>query len=298
MEASGIRIIYYRDINAEISLYDIADIHFLNRGCSKIHLTRDIEKIGNDPLSYYVIGGDYGDFISVNDGRFDASCFDEELKITDLNKLGAKVVELMQKYFSPVADKCLGVLWGNHDKKYLSSNSQETIHDTVCGNLNAPNMGYSGFMDIYFVHNPRMKKQSEMKISHSIPLKYTAKLRIFIHHGMGAANTVGGKINKLKSLVDMVEADLVMMGHVHEQFAKTFLRLSPNSHCTDIDQKPTMGLITGSYLKTYAPDFTGYGEIKAYAPATLGATRARYTPKTMELIVENKADNVGQRGNQ
>lgn len=298
MEASGIRVIEYRDKDAEFSFYDIADIHFLNRGCSKVHLKRDIDKIEADPLSFFFIGGDYGDFISVNDKRFDASCFDEELKINDLNKMGAKVIELMQKFFSPIADRCCGVLWGNHDQKYLSMQSQVIVHDMVCDNLNAPNMGYSGFVDIYFFHNPKMRKAARMTISCSIPEKYKAKLRIFIHHGMGAANTAGGKINKLKSLVDMVEADLVMMGHVHEQFAKTFLRLSPNDNCTDIGQKPTMGLITGSYLKTYAPGFTGYGEVKAYSPATLGATRARYTPLTMECIAENKADNVGMRGNQ
>jgi predicted phosphodiesterase len=298
MEASGIRVIYFRDKEAEFSFYDIADIHFLNRGCSKIHLSRDVQTIYKNPLAYFGIGGDYGDFISPFDKRFDASCFDIDLKVIDLNRMGVKIVELMKEYFHVISDRCIGVLWGNHDKKYLSLNSQEFIHDQVCDNLNAPNMGYSGFVDIYFVHNPRMKKPSEMKISFSIPEKFTAKLRIFIHHGAGASNTAGGKINRLKELVNMVEADLVMMGHVHEQMAKTFLRLSANDLCNEIGQKPTMGLITGSYLKTYSEGFTGYGEIKAYAPATLGATRARYTPLTMELVTENKADNVGTRGNQ
>ena len=105
-----------------------------------------------------------------------------------------------------------------------------------------------------------------------------------------------GKINKLKQLVDMVDADLVMMGHVHEQFAKAFLRLSPNENCTEIGQRITMGLITGTYLRTYAQGFTGYGEVRGYSPTTLGATRARYIPQTLSLTVENRADHVGLRG--
>jgi len=298
MEASGIRIIYYRDKNAEFSFYDIADIHFLNRGCSKIHVKKDVDRIQKDPLAYFAIGGDYGDFINVSDKRFDASAFDTELKVNDLNILGSKIVELMREYYSPISDRCIGVLWGNHDKKYLSIKSQETIHNEVCDQLNAPNMGYSGFVDIYFVHNPRMPKPSKLIIAFNPPEKFTAKLRIFIHHGSGAANTAGGKINRLKAFVDMVDADLVMMGHVHEQMAKQFLRLLPNHDCTEIGQKVTMGLITGSYLKTYAPDFTGYGEIAGYAPAALGATRARYIPAEMSLTVENRGENVGTRGNQ
>jgi hypothetical protein len=89
-------------------------------------------------------------------------------------------------------------------------------------------------------------------------------------------------------------ADLVMMGHCHEQFAKSFLRLVPNYDCSEINSKITMGLITGSYLRTYSPGFTGYGEIKGYAPTTMGATRARYIPATKILTVENRADGVGE----
>lgn len=298
MEASGIRIIEYRDQNAEIKLYDIADIHFLNRGCSKLHLSRDIGKIYEDPLAYFVIGGDYADWISPGDKRFDASAFDENFKVIDLTCMGMVIVKLMNEYFKIIADRCLGVLIGNHDHKYITEKSQSFIHEQICDNLNAPNMGFSGIMDIYFVHNPRMKRQSRVTFCHSIPEKFKSKLRVFIHHGSGAANSTGGKINRLKAFVDMVDADLVMTGHLHDALSKPFLRLSANDLVTEITQKGIMGLITGSYLKTYAQGFTGYGEMRGYAPSTLGATRARFTPETGELITENRLDHVGTRGNQ
>ena len=298
MEASGIRIIEYRDRAAEISLYDVADIHFLNRGCSKHHLQRDVDKIKNDPLSYFLIGGDYADWISPGDKRFDPEAFDEGIQVIDLTYMGVIIVKLMHKYFSPISDRCLGVLIGNHDKKYLTDKSQTFIHEQICDNLNAPNMGFSGIVDIYFVHNPKMKRASKMTISYSVPEKFKAKLRIFIHHGAGAANSTGGKINRLKAFVDMVEADLVMTGHLHDALSKPFLRLSANALVTEITQKGIMGLITGSYLKTYAQGFTGYGEMRGYAPSTLGATRARFTPETGELITENRLDQIGTRGNQ
>ena len=124
MEASGIRIIEYRDRAAEISLYDVADIHFLNRGCSKQHLQRDVEKIKNDQLSYFFIGGDYADWIAPGDKRFDPDAFDEGVQVIDLTYMGVIIVKLMHKYFFPISDRCLGVLIGNHEKKYLTDKSQ------------------------------------------------------------------------------------------------------------------------------------------------------------------------------
>lgn len=295
MEATGCRIVYYGRENAEFSIYDVADVHWLNRGVSKAHLARDIEKIRKDTYSLWVEGGDYADWIFPGDKRFDFSAIDMDVKAVDFSHFAALVSRGIINLFKPIAHKCLGFCVGNHDIKYLSKASEMNIHDEICKELKTPNMGYSGWFDIYFVHEAGFKGVT-VKISNTPPKKFTARLRVFVHHGMGAANTAGGKINKLKQLVDMVEADLVMMGHVHEQFAKAFLRLTPNENCTEIGQKVTMGLVTGSYLRTYAPGFTGYGEVKGYSPTTMGATRARYTPSTRKLTVENSADNVGLKG--
>lgn len=296
MEASGCRIVTYGKEYAEFSIYDVADLHLLNRGVSKSHLTKDIERINQDTYSLFFVGGDYADWIFPGDKRFDPESFDEDVRVIDLAQLGAKVTTMVVDYFKPIRRKCLGFLMGNHEFAAMNRNSQTFVHETICNILKVPNMRFSGFTDVYFVHEPGFKSGCKMIYSDIPPDKFTARLRVFIHHGMGAANTAGGKINKLKALVDMVDADLVMMGHCHEQFAKAFLKLVPNADCSEIGQKVTMGLITGSYLRTYAPGFTGYGEIKGYSATTLGATRARYIPGERILTVENRADNVGMTG--
>jgi hypothetical protein len=295
MEATGCRVITYGKEDAEFSIYDVADLHLMNRGVAKSKLKADIDKIRKDPYSMFAIGGDYADWIFPGDPRFDYESLDEDLKAIDLAKFAALVSKMVIRTFQPIAGKCLGICVGNHEQKTLNRASLMNIHEDICKGIGAPNMRYSGWFDLYFVYHQGLKGVL-IKTTNTPPKRFTAKVRVFIHHGMGAANTAGGKINKLKALVDMVNADLVMMGHVHEQFAKAFLRLSPNENCTEINQKVTMGLITGSYLLTYPSGFTGYGEIKAYSPATLGATRAIYSPKNMSLTVENRADNVGQKG--
>lgn len=295
MEATGCRIIEYPDKNAEFSIYDVADQHLLNRGSSMSHILKDRDRIAEDDYALWFEGGDYFDAIYPGDKRFDAQSFDADVSVNDLAELANLALIHYCAIYLPIAHKCLGILLGNHEQKALTHKSQMFIHSALCEKMNAPNMRYSGFTDLYFVHKPNRRKVN-LCISYTPPEKFTAKLRVFIHHGMGAANTAGGKINKLKSLVDMVDADLVMMSHVHEQFAKAFLKLQPNHNCTEIGQKVTMGLITGSYLKTYTEGFTGYGEIAGYSPTTLGATRARYKPSEMTLIVENRGDNVGVKG--
>jgi predicted phosphodiesterase len=295
MELTGIRIVEYKDKAAEFSIYDVADIHWGNRGCSKEHLHRDIERIKHNPYALYAVGGDYVDFVLPGDRRFDPESIDTDIRVNDLASIASSLVTTLYRQFIPIAPKCIGWLYGNHDWQYLNRTGQMFLHDELCSDLDIPNMRYSGWADLYFVNNPQMKKAARMRMGDEPPKKYNAKLRIYIHHGAGAANTAGGKINALKRVVDNTyDADLVMMGHVHEQFAKSFTRLQPNENCTEIKQRTTMGLITGSYLKTYDKGFTGYGEQRAYSPTTMGATRARYSPSEHWLIVENKADGVGR----
>lgn len=294
MEATGCRIVRYAKTDAEFSLWDVADIHYLNRGCFKEQLRQDIQKIKNDPYSFAFLGGDYADWISIKDKRFDPEAFDEDLRVIDLTRLGAYTLKAILDYLSPLTGKWLGACMGNHEQKYMTANSEKFIHDQLCHELKTVNMGYSGWADIYFVHD--QVKTPIAEFGDKPPRKFTARLRNFVHHGAGSSATAGGKINMIKRLVDMVNADLVMTSHLHEQLAKAFVRLEPNADCSEVQQRVTMALMTGSYLRTYAPGFTGYGEPKAYAPATLGASRARYKPSTMELTVENRADGVGMRG--
>ena len=293
MEATGSRIITYGKEDAEFSIYAVADEHLFNRGVAMSKLNNDIQKIRRDTYALWVQLGDYADWIFPGDKRFYYEILPTDIKAVDLSHFAAIVSKKVIELHKPIASKCLGWCLGNHDFKYLSHFSEMNIQDEICKELNVVNMRYSGWFDLYFVYQKGFNGVT-VRDTKELPQHYNAKIRVFVHHGMGAANTAGGKINKLKSLVDMVDANLVMMGHVHEEFAKKFLRLSPNYACTEINQKVTMGLIAGSYLRTYAQDFTSYGEMRGYAPASLGATRARYIPLTKELVVENRADNVGE----
>lgn len=291
MEATGARIITYPDKEAEFRIWDIADVHRFAKGMAVDHFRRDIRRIDYDPYSLWAGGGDYCDWIAPGDKRFDPAAFDESVRVQDLTSFAAFCAKTVIEDYWAIRQKCIGFALGNHDLKYLSKNSEMAIHEHICRELETRNMMYAGWVDLYFVHDP---DSPVGMVIDDPPEKYNARLRVLVYHGIGAAGTAGGKMNAMKKLVDFVDADLVMTGHLHEQIAKTFVRLFPNNNCTAVDSKTTMGLITGSYLRTYSPDFTSYGELKGYFPTTLGASFARYTPVTKRLSVEISADNVGK----
>jgi len=281
MKATGCRIIEYANANAEFSLYNISDIHWGSRGCAKEYLYRDIERIARNPYAIFFVGGDYIDFIMPGDPRFDPEAIDDNYTIPDLSHLSALLVNKLIELFRPISNKCMGWAMGNHEHKYMMKNHLMFIHNTLCETLNVPNFYFSGWCDIYFLHNPQLPR-NKVKIKQyatAPPPGYNAKLRVFLHHGMGAANTTGGKINKLEHLVNITDgANLVFMGHVHEQIAKVFPRLCSNEYCNDIYDHNIVGVVSGSYLRCYDSNYIGYGETKGWRPTVLGATKAVYRP--------------------
>lgn len=295
MEATGARIIKYGNRDAKFPIYDVADIHYGNRGCAKSHLVRDIERIINNPYALWFLGGDYCDWIHWTDKRFDPESFDTSFAIKDMTSLAAILQEKLLEYLLPVRSQCIGALMGNHEHTYMTSNSQSFIHDEMCKALGVPNMRYTGWCDVYFVHEEGFEGVEIQNGSCLPPSYYTAKIRVLISHGFGAAATAGGKINALKRLMDMsYDADVCFMGHLHEQFSRVGVRLQPNATCTEIKERAMMGVLTGTYLRGYSSGFVSYGEKRGYAPTSLSASRCIYDPIERRLVAENAADNVGQ----
>lgn len=290
MEAGGAWLIRYKDPNARIKLWAIADIHYSNKGCDKELLAQNISQIRRDPLAVWTLLGDVCDWIVPGDPRWDPECVDASVRVNDLARLGALVVAKITRLFEPLKGRCLGVGYGNHDLKYYNASQHAYLHDVLCRSLNAPNLRYSGFLQLYFANDPSLRGR-RMILSRATPdiirRPNLRLLTVYLIHGFGAASTAGGKMGALKRAVEIVQADLVLMGHLHEQLSKAFLRIGVDPLGVKLEERPTVAMMTGSYLKGYPGDCTSYGEMRGLPPATLGATCATYQPRTGRLSVEN-----------
>jgi len=144
------------------------------------------------------------------------------------------------------------------------------------------NLQYSALFDVVFCVTKRVKAP-ELRQQPPAGKGQRQQFRVFAHHGAGYAQTPGGKLNKLIQFMQSFDADLYFIGHVHDQVARREPALTANTDCTRIMERQRLGMVSGSYLKTYQQGSTSYGEQRGYRPTALGAAVARITPATREM---------------
>jgi len=291
MEASGKRYLVYSKPDTMFRVWHFADLHLGNRGVAQEHLDADIAAVAADPCSFWFGGGDYADYIGIGDKRFDPDALAAFLRVKDLGKLGVELRDRVARLFEPVKGKCLGIGQGNHELMYENRQQQQGLTRELAAMLGAPYLAYSSFTDLVFVYAPASKGCPKLVSKDAAPKglqRWT--LRVCIHHGRGWAQTEGGKINTLVGFMIYFDADLTFVGHLHDQFVRARPRLRADDACETLIDAPQIGIMTGSYLRTYAQGATGYGEIKGYAPVPIGAVSAYVLPheRLLRASVEAK----------
>ena len=285
MEAAGKRYIAYGSRRDEITIWNLSDLHLMSRACAMDELRADVRRIRDDPYSFWLGGGDYVDFIGYRDKRFDPDSVAEDVTVSELGDLGRAGMERARDLLYPIRDKCLGLLLGNHEKSYQRRTEHESLHGWLCAELETRSLGYCALFDVVFVRDS----------GHDLPVLYVAppwkdpnrcttwRQRIFCHHGAGYAQTPGGKLNRLIRFMNYFDADIYFTGHVHDQVGKRIVRLGANAGCTKLVQRTKIGVVSGSYLKTYAQGVITYGEQRGYEPVSLGAAYVQVKPDAGEV---------------
>jgi hypothetical protein len=196
--------------------------------------------------------GDYNDFLRCHD----------RVVATDIRKAGAeKVADLLEQYAEreqykmrsdvwPYRKQILGLLSGNHYFEYREgiTHSDERL---AC-ELGCPYLGVCSAITLNLVG----------------PHGHAA-VRIIAHHGVGAATTLGGGLNRVQRFLGSWEADIAVMGDNHQRgVIPTGDRLSfgkgPLSSRTQWVGR------TGGFLRGYIPDHCTYITDAALAPSSLG----------------------------
>jgi len=287
MEMSGKRWITYPSRSDVFTVHNISDIHLGHKACAEDRLAADIQQIADDPNAFWVGGGDYADYISYNDKRFVPNDLAEWLKPADLGHLGEVLTRKVRDVLWPIKHKCLGLAWGNHEWKYSNTQDQAHLHGWLCTEFGVPNFGYSALFDIVFVRVPECK-QPELHWTNPTPSKKNsrASFRFFIHHGNGASRTAGGKINMLVRHMTEIQADVYMCGHVHEKIGKREITIGGDMACRNQTQKERIGIVSGSYYRSFCEGCTTYAERMGLKPTSLGPSFVRIEPDKNRITGE------------
>lgn len=262
------------------TIWYLADLHIGSKATALDVLKADIETIKNDPCAFWIGGGDYAEYISYTDRRrFDPANFPLDIAVADLGNLGVVLTGRVAELLKPIAHKCLAILYGNHEEAYMRDKDQSGLHGWLCTELKTADLGYGGWLDLNFVRHTEYQQPRIISERPAAAMSST-RFRMFAHHGAGAAQTPGGRITRLDRFMDDFNAEIYFIGHVHGKTGYRRVRLEPDDTCSKVIAKEQLGVISGSYLKTYQQDCVTYGEKKAYRPALLGAAFVQLRPET------------------
>ncbi len=242
-----------------------------------IHKVKECAERGKFGLA--LGGGDWHDCITSKDNRWRTNglaAWVEKRNIVDSQRRRSEEI------FKPLQEQnqLIAIGTGNHEEEIHRRHDDDIIRN-VCRDLNVPYAGYTCFIILKFIR----------------ARKVTHHLTIHSWHGAGSAQTEGARLMRLSRLVNDIEADIYLMGHLHAMTSHTPDRLvQRNGRVKSIKLAST---ICGSWLKTYAQPHEGetldpsYGEEKGYKPSRIGCPIIRIIPDNyndpleQEFIIES-----------
>ena len=267
MEAKDI-VIPYKISNSEFRLFCLGDIHAGTVHCVEEHIKRKVVEIKEKKNTYWIGMGDYAEFITPRDKRFDPSLRSISGWVEPDNIAHCQT-EWLTKLFEPIKEKCVGLLYGNHENSIRIYNHDNVIKN-LCDKLEVDNLGYSCFLRLFF-------KRENSNESHLVKGVFT--------HGSSGAITEGAKLMALMRFMKSFNADIYGYGHVHDYIPKSYSRMeiSPQGK---IKSSVSIGCTTGSWFRTYTQGaIASYGEQRVFPPTEIGAAMFTINPNTGFLDV-------------
>jgi len=235
-------------------LYPIGDIHLGNVGCDKTALSRTIKTIKDDPLARWIGLGDYAEYIGWTDPRFEPESVDKEYKVNDFKYWGQRMNRDVIKHFEPIADKCIGLMSGNHEKTVADRYLFDPTAD-LAERLKAKYLGY------------------ECMIGFKV-LRHTGRcdygFDAYCHHGFGGGRKPGSVINNLVDLAAYYQANLFLTGHTHKIISTKINRLRLTEKCKLVSEDVAF-LVCGTYLRMKQENMEGYEVKKGLPPTFIGS---------------------------
>lgn len=266
----------------EVRVLPIGDIQYGAQGCDIERLKRHLEwGMKND--CYFLGMGDYLDVASPSNRRMlqEVTLYDSVREMMD-NKMEDELKALLH-ILAPTRGRWLGLVSGHHLWPFQDGTTTDT---RLALALDTKYMGDGAAMSVL-----QFKHQSGKK-----SFQY-GSAKIWYHHGVGTAQTPGGKLNRLTRIAQTFFAHVYLMGHVHA-------KVHTKEPWIDVEVTSTGKLrwrstnrilaTTGGFLKGYEMGTKNpmghpagsYVEKAMLAPTALGGVLLMFRPKLVEGRVE------------
>ena len=255
-------VINFEKLGEPIYLIPFGDVHRSSSNCSVTRWKEFLKWAQKKERCYFLGMGDYDDLASGSERDIlGNNKIHDSTKLTIENLYNHNTDRFLDE-ISFMKGKLIGMIEGNHFGLFESG---MTTTQKMCESLGCKYLGGSSVI--------RLK----LKKGHFI-----ADVDIFAHHGKGAAQTIGGDMNAVDKMSNVVRADIYAMGHSHGKGAipKPILQLNQSDLKPQLIHKKQWFVRTGSFLKGYEDGTESYIAKGVMRPADLGVVKIELTPTT------------------
>jgi hypothetical protein len=170
-------------------------------------------------------------------------------------------IEYAIKIFEPYKERILGCIDGNHEQRLVDDNGFSPL-STVAGMLGFPYFRSS------VVYRLVVGKGKAKRHNVQGTISYTG----YFHHTTGGGTTVGGKMNRVARLRQLIcNCDFYCGSHNHQLGVVPVETRFVDSVHRKIQKVRQLLIDTGSYLEWD----DGYAEMKQLEPSKMGSPRIR-----------------------
>lgn len=235
-----------------------------------------VQSIKETDNTYWIGMGDYCEFINVADFRFDAEQLADWIDVADLVDLARVQVQRFVEIVSPVADKCLALCEGNHERAIRRHTERDVYREIVAqvkgaGGFKSSHklaLGFTGWLQLLFRRSVQGERAEGTRI-----------VNAHLHHGFVGGKLAGAKALNMQRWLWTHNADLCLWGHSHNT------GIQPEA-VEEIDRRGNVktqvrrGAFTGTFLHSgRRGKGSSYAEIKGYFPLPVGGVLVELRPQ-------------------
>jgi predicted phosphodiesterase len=245
----------------------IADLHIGDKTVGDEPMNRVIRWVNAKKNRYIMIAGDVFNAAiksSVSD------CYSEKYTLDEAADIFTKIVEKIG------ADKIVAVVRGNHDNRVNRAVSIDPV-EWACKRVGVRYCGAEAYIRFGVGnYNGDNKKRSPMNYS------------MFMTHGVGGGKMMGGKINGMMRLRNIVIADIYVQGHTHTPSIVPSV-ISEFGQSGEIVERDQLFVTTPGFTSRdgYAKDYCFPGASTLFPVIQVSGRRKRMTAYLTDLSLKN-----------
>lgn len=274
-DAVFFRTEYKKNKSWEWRVLITSDIHLDSKKCDLDFLKYLLKEMKEDPEALWI---DNGDLFDCMGGKYDRRSNKSDIRpeLQTANYFDS-LIDFAAEHLGPYADKLAVMTYGNHELSVQARQEIDLIQRLRYAlgkehNCMAEIQKYSGFVRFFFYAKDPKENEYARK-----------SFTMYKTHGTGGAAPVTLGTIQTSRRQEMIDADIFVSGHIHNDFVVTRPKWRLNADCSVVIDEPVhiqIGTFKDSTKSTWE-------QMKGFRPPALSAywLKFKYCPRTRTLKV-------------